>query len=255
MILKKVFCFYLILLICYGVGCSNQNQIKEKSRQSNEPLISLSEVAKQNNLVSLFDLNSNSYLIGETDPIYRLKANETTVLSGNSTFTLPDAPLSLNGDLLLTKASVDKLFSPPEPTSIHVQSFSHNTINPDSLISFSKQYMGTPYQFNAGPYESSRAFDCSSFVQHVFGHFGISLPRSSQEQSTLGTLVDRSNLRPGDLLFFYTPGRYSSNRIVGHLGMYIGNNEMINTYGAPGVTITPLDAYWQGRLLFAKRIG
>jgi cell wall-associated NlpC family hydrolase len=73
-------------------------------------------------------------------------------------------------------------------------------------------------------------------------------------QAKRGYRVSRKNLKKGDLLFFYTPGRYRSNRIVGHVGIYIGNDRMINTWGRPGVTITRLTSYWDRRFLFAKRV-
>ncbi|TVX99414.1 C40 family peptidase [Paenibacillus cremeus] len=252
----KILYIIFVLQICFGAGCSNQNQLKEQSRQGTEKLVSLSEAAKEHNLKVTFDSGSNSFLVGETDPIYRLKANDTTVISGNSTFTIPEAPESTNGDLLLTTASLNKLFSQPEPeptsNTMKIKAFSLNAVNPDDIISFAKQFWGTPYQFGAGPYPDSHAFDCSSFMQYIFGHSGISLPRSSREQSTMGTTVDLSSLKPGDLLFFNSEG--SSNRMITHVGMFIGNNEFIHTFGAPGVTIAPLNNYWLGRFQWAKRI-
>lgn len=124
----------------------------------------------------------------------------------------------------------------------------------DEVIAFAKRYMDVPYKFDAAPYEESHKFDCSSFMQHVFGHFGIDLPRSSIAQSKVGQYVTRSNLKKGDIVFFYTPGRYSSNDIVGHVGLYIGNNQVIQTYGDPGVTITSLIGDWDKRILWARRV-
>jgi cell wall-associated NlpC family hydrolase len=68
----------------------------------------------------------------------------------------------------------------------------------------------------AGP----NVFDCSGLTQFAFRAAGIALPHSSRMQSTMGTPVARGDLKPGDLIFFYSP--------VGHVGMYIGNGQMVH---------------------------
>jgi cell wall-associated NlpC family hydrolase len=83
---------------------------------------------------------------------------------------------------------------------------------------------GDPYVWGgAGP----NSFDCSGLTQYAYAAAGIKLPHSSRLQSTMGTPVAYSNLQPGDLVFFYTP--------VSHVGMYIGNGQMVHasTYGQP----------------------
>ncbi|WP_261808111.1 C40 family peptidase [Paenibacillus sp. N3.4] len=103
-----------------------------------------------------------------------------------------------------------------------------SSVTANSIISVGKQYLGTPYQFgsNAG---QTRTFDCSSFTQYVFNRNGISLPRSSKEQSHVGTYVSRSNLRPGDLVFFSIP---SKPGVINHVAIYMGNGNILHTYGA-----------------------
>jgi cell wall-associated NlpC family hydrolase len=131
------------------------------------------------------------------------------------------------------------------------------SIDIDGLIQRGKTYLGVKYMFGAAPYPVSGRFDCSSFTQYLFGKYGISLPRLARQQSTRGTLVSRKSLRKGDLLFFYVPGRFKSNSTVGHVGIYIGNGQMLNANSAPlnGVQITNINKpYWQRVFLFAKRI-
>lgn len=130
-------------------------------------------------------------------------------------------------------------------------------IDIDGLIRKGKQYMGVKYQFGARPYPVSGRFDCSTFTQYLFGKYGISLPRLARQQAKLGTLVSRKNLRKGDLMFFYVPGRFKSNRTVGHVGIYIGNGQMLNANSAPknGVQIININRpYWKRVFLFAKRV-
>jgi len=63
-------------------------------------------------------------------------------------------------------------------------------------------------------------FDCSGLTQFAYRAAGIELPHSSRMQSTMGTPVSRADLQPGDLIFFYSP--------VSHVGMYIGNGQMVH---------------------------
>ncbi|MDF2923677.1 MAG: hypothetical protein K0R57_2591 [Paenibacillaceae bacterium] len=130
-------------------------------------------------------------------------------------------------------------------------------INIPALISRARTYLGVKYDFGADPYDKSGRFDCSSYTQYLFGKYGVSLPRLARSQAKLGNSISRSNLRVGDLLFFYVPGRFQTNKTVGHVGIYIGNKNMIHSSPEPkdGVQITNIDkAYWKRTFLYAKRI-
>jgi cell wall-associated NlpC family hydrolase len=125
------------------------------------------------------------------------------------------------------------------------------------LVRQSKQYLGVKYVFGAKPYPQSGAFDCSSFTQYMFAKQGIMLKRLSRDQAKQGVTVSRKSLRIGDLLFFNVPGRFKSSSIVGHVGIYIGNQEMINANTQPksGVQITNINKpYWKRVFLSAKRV-
>ncbi|WEK55293.1 MAG: NlpC/P60 family protein [Candidatus Cohnella colombiensis] len=153
--------------------------------------------------------------------------------------------------------------SAPEPTldvrkqtySIKVKSTSTKQI--DDMLAFAKKYMGVPYEFGAGKYSKSKAFDCSSYVQHVFQKVGVTLPRLARTQAGKGVAINRDQLQPGDLLFFSVPGRFKSDKTVGHVGIYYKNGMMIHSSPKPkdGVQITSINkAYWKDTFLFAKRI-
>lgn len=91
-------------------------------------------------------------------------------------------------------------------------------------LAFAKASIGKPYRYGAaGP----NAFDCSGLVMSAFKKAGVTLPRTSSAQSTVGTAVSRDDLRPGDLVFFYSP--------VSHVGIYIGDGKMVHasTTGQP----------------------
>jgi cell wall-associated NlpC family hydrolase len=91
---------------------------------------------------------------------------------------------------------------------------------PGKVISTAMQYLGVPYVWGGS---SPRGFDCSGLVQYCYAKVGIYLPHSSRMQYNYGTHVSRSQLKPGDLVFFWNP--------IHHVGIYIGNGNMINATG------------------------
>ncbi|GAA4706538.1 C40 family peptidase [Brevibacillus fulvus] len=122
----------------------------------------------------------------------------------------------------------------------------------DQVIEAGKKYLGTPYRFGASSNTTS-AFDCSSFTQRAFKDIGISLPRNSRQQSTVGETVSIDQLQKGDLVFFRTAGS-SSSRIT-HVAIYAGNNQLLHTFGDPGVTFTKFaGTNWEKRFVTARRV-
>jgi len=111
-------------------------------------------------------------------------------------------------------------------------------------------YRGAPYR--RGSSLPSRGFDCSGLVYRVLMSNGIRPPRTSAGQYHLGTPVPRSELRPGDLVFF--GGTYRSG--ISHVGIYIGGNKFIHAaHPGKGVCITSLDSsYYRRRFVGARRI-
>lgn len=116
------------------------------------------------------------------------------------------------------------------------------------VISYAKRYLGVTYDFGSS---SSRSFDCSGFTMFIYRAAGVKLPHSAAGQANIGLAVDKSNLKPGDLVFFqtYKPG-------ISHVGMYIGNGHFIHaSSGAGQVTITSLsDSYYVPRFRGGVRL-
>lgn len=121
----------------------------------------------------------------------------------------------------------------------------------EEVVNLAMAQLGKPYVWGGnGP----NSFDCSGFTSYVYLNArGISLPRISYEQATVGTAVGTDNLKVGDLLHFatVTPGKTS------HVGIYIGNNEFIHASGSQTrpdkVKIDSLSGYYGKVLLGARR--
>jgi len=117
-----------------------------------------------------------------------------------------------------------------------------------ALFSDVRQYFGIRYRFGG---TTPAGFDCSGFVQFMFSKvFNMQRPRSSKEMSALGIKVGRSELKPGDLVFF----RNGRNRI-NHVGIFIGNNTFIHSSLSRGITRTSLsENYFDKRFATGVRI-
>ncbi|TGE33981.1 NlpC/P60 family protein [Desulfosporosinus sp. Sb-LF] len=116
------------------------------------------------------------------------------------------------------------------------------------IISTAKQNLGVRYQWGGAKPETG--FDCSGFVSYVFGQNGISLPRISRDQFTVGTGVNYEDLQPGDLVFFSLDG----DNIVDHVGIYLGNGQFINASSSKGVTVYTIGPYWKSYYVGARRV-
>ncbi|MDD2051342.1 C40 family peptidase [Pseudomonas putida] len=122
----------------------------------------------------------------------------------------------------------------------------------DSILERGMSLIGTRYRFG-GTTESS-GFDCSGFIGYLFREeAGMNLPRSTREMINVkAPLVARSNLKPGDLLFFSTNGRGR----VSHAGIYLGDDQFIHSSSrrSGGVRVDSLgDRYWSKTFIEAKR--
>lgn len=125
-------------------------------------------------------------------------------------------------------------------------SSSSNSIG-DKLVSLAKSKLGCKYVWGAtGP----NTFDCSGLTSWCHKQVGISIPRTSLAQSKSGKAVSKSNLQPGDLLFWKT-----TSAEVGHVGMYVGNNQFIHApnKSKPVKYDSLSSSYYSSRYVRARR--
>jgi len=223
----------------------------------------------------------NRTLIGYTDPMYEVQTDNLEATSLGSPVTLSQAPIRLKGRLYMSTNALSELLQTKMywnknqrkmiignlqdkgPINSHlkaqsvtgIRALSNGGTNPEAVINYARNYLGTPYDFGAQPYAESKKFDCSSFTQHVFINFGVNLPRLARDQGNLGTPVTKSNMATGDLVFFRVPGRFNDDNIPGHVGIYMDNGKFIHTWGDPGVQISDLTSgHWAENMLFIRRV-
>ena len=110
--------------------------------------------------------------------------------------------------------------------------------------------LGVPYK--KGGTSEEKGFDCSGFVRYMYEKsVGLVLPRRAEEQAKVTEEISRSDLKPGDLVFFNT-----LKRTFSHVGIYVGDGKFIHA-PRPGKAVRVDDmreAYWQQRFNGARRV-
>ncbi|MDV9175269.1 NlpC/P60 family protein [Streptomyces sp. W16] len=146
-------------------------------------------------------------------------------------FTLPTAP-TMAPEIILPAAPT---FSPAPVAAVPDALQDPSTLSKTSTaLAFARAQIGRPCLWGAaGP----DAYDCSSLTQAAWKAAGVLLPRTAQEQSGAGALVPLTDIRPGDLIFFYDS--------IDHVGLYTGNGLMIHA-PSPGTPIREESIFYAG---------
>lgn len=120
----------------------------------------------------------------------------------------------------------------------------------EKLVSFARSQLGKPYRYGSG---GPSSFDCSGFTSYVYKNAaGVGISRSSSSQAGNGKFVSAGELLPGDLVFFNTSGRG-----ISHVGLYIGNGQMIHASSGSNMKVIVSDVfsgYYKSRYVTARRI-
>ena len=167
-------------------------------------------------------------------------AKADTTLTPNKGITLKTSELKT--------AKVIKAPSDDQVTSDSADAVSRGVVSKGTqVVNYAYKFLGKPYVYGAaGP----NSFDCSGLTQYVFSKMGVDLSRTTYTQVGEGTKVNRSDLKPGDLVFFNTQGSIS------HVGIYVGNGEFIHAprTGKPVMVSSLSDGYYSQKYATARRI-
>ena len=192
--------------------------------------------------------NTEVTILGEEDGWYKVKVKDQTgyiskeYISDKKVDEVSSRASDTARQIMEAKAA--------ETQEAPVSSPLASSSNGGSVVSLAKQYLG--YNYVSAGKSPSTGFDCSGFTSYVYKQFGVSLSGSSSGQANAGTHVSKSDLEPGDLLIFNN----SSNSSVGHVGIYIGDDEFIHAAnGSKGVITTSLSSsYYEARYVDARRV-
>ncbi|MGF7033132.1 cell wall-associated NlpC family hydrolase [Paenibacillus mucilaginosus] len=156
--------------------------------------------------------------------------------------------------------------APAGTTSGGTSSSTTSTQKVEKVIAAGMKYLGTPYEYGSDR-STVATFDCSDFVRQAFKDaLGVTLPSNSRTQAdyvrehSSRIVTDIDNLKRGDLVFFmsyrgsslsaYSGIDKSAQRIT-HVGIYLGDGKMLNTWGTGGVKVDTITGrHWEGRFIF-----
>lgn len=118
--------------------------------------------------------------------------------------------------MLMAIAPVAPSFAHPHSPS--ATSATATTTKAEAAVDAALDQVGTPYVWGGN---TPNGFDCSGLTSWAYAEAGVTIPRTSRAQYSELTRVSRSNLEPGDLVFFYSP--------VSHVAMYIGDGKIVES--------------------------
>lgn len=175
---------------------------------------------------------------------YQKDSCQTTLTSNDNEF-IDDVPETNTDEVLVGRNSVtNPLRYKPTNKTKDKNNLSLTAVDKLNL------YLGTKYKF--GGNDVINAIDCSAFTKSVYEDiFKIKLPRTAAEQYNFTRRVERDELQPWDLVFFNTRRGVR----VGHVGIYLGDDEFIHASSGRGVIKSSLnEAYYQRTYIGAGRV-
>ncbi|MTI49138.1 MAG: hypothetical protein FH761_14930 [Firmicutes bacterium] len=193
-----------------------------------------------NNMISSWARDSVDYL-------YQVGAINGV---GSNIFN-PSGETSREEAIILVKRTYDKVLASEKVSSNRLavtRGSSRELAKVMRLKSLIPQELGKPYQWGAtGP----NSYDCSGLVYSLYEKLGVSLPRTSKQQSRIGIYVSKDKLIYGDLVFFASNGK-----TVNHVGIYIGNGNFVHSPNTGDVVkvSTIMSGYYADTYYSAKRI-
>lgn len=151
-----------------------------------------------------------------------------------------DVTVDMDAFRMLWLNSVDDEFS---------DDLTQNGLSKKAIMKSIMEWLGTPYRFGG---LTERGIDCSAFVQKIYLiSNNIHLPRTAQNQFSIGLMLNKNQLQFGDLVFFHT----RRHAYASHVGIYLGDNLFAHASSKYGVTVSSLEStYYSNRFIGARRL-
>ena len=222
---------------------TQENPNPEENYQERKAYISGSSVylrtgsSTDSPVYTSLNLNDEITIIGEEGDWYKVKIDGDTVYVSKSFVSDTKKETTSRGNVNRNEDI--------EESTVQV-----STIG-EQIVDEAKKYLGCKYVYGgSGP----STFDCSGFTMYVYEKFGKLLSHSARAQSKMGTYVSKSELQPGDLVFFKD---YPSMQGIGHCGIYIGDRNFIHASSGSGYCVkisTLLSGSYLNRYETARRL-
>lgn len=168
--------------------------------------------------------------------------------------------------ILVGCSSTRKINKPDETNSAYIHStvvirdrvpsrkIDTKNVKAADVITFAETVIGTKYTY--GSSIKRNGLDCSGFINYVFNHFKISVPRSSVDFTNAGIEIPIKDCKPGDLILF--TGHNEKSGVVGHMGIITENKngilEFIHASESRGVMISGMNSYFIPRFVKVNRV-
>lgn len=260
----------LALIVAAAITSTTQNIAasanvnKTLAGTSNSISLTAYDAAKEDSIIKAADAENLERFIPEKEPSVKVEkvkeATETKVVKQTAsknvtvktktTTTVAKAAASVKKSNSSTSTASKKTASSKKTTRTLASRGKAPEVpfeKADAIIDYAKQFMGIKYVFGG---DTPSGFDCSGFTMYVFKKINVDLPHSASAQADMGITVSKSELMPGDLVFFET---YKKG--ISHVGIYIGGGQFIEASSSRGIAVTSLSSsYYAPRYRGAVRI-
>ena len=202
-------------------------------------LIKVDQLLIISKATTLSSLTSNgSSLSGSTPTTGSSSGSSSSNNSNTSTSDIEASPTTAVDEAIAKQLASEKTIT-KAPSTTALEKYV-------AILAIAPKYTGVPYVFGGN---TPTGFDCSGFISYVYNAAGIKITRkSSLDYFMQDTTVVKTPV-PGDVVFF----KNTYIATISHMGIYIGNNQMIHA-GSKGIEVTKLtNKYWADRLVAYKR--
>jgi len=230
-------------------GNSSENNEKEELNKTAYIITSGINFREQANtdskVLKVFAQNAKVTILEEIGDWYKIKHNNQIGYVLKSYVSEKKVETTSRSSTNRSENSINKT-----ETIINEETKTSTSNKGQEIANYVKQFVG--YRYVYGGSTPNKGFDCSGLTMYVYKQFGISLSHSATAQSKVGTKVSKSNLQPGDLVFFTN---YKTGKGIGHVGIYIGDNKFVHaSTEKTGVITSSITGSYSRRYVTATRM-